>query len=300
VAVTNSTVTFRCSIDKTTLDTNLPALDIVWYHNGSTASSCTSTTVIDEGSVIVSVCTIESVNVNDTGWYNCQLIDGNNNTLCHNSPCIKTATMSSSAHLILIGHLVSNTTHYISANHASSTVLQCHKVHDITILGNYSFNDFDVIWKKDNQLIRRSTEIITILSSGNLLITSNASTSDQIFGIYQCLVHLHDDDSNEILINQINLLQNENSFEHITLIPSLSASYNHSIHIIQSTMLELVCHYSGVSDITWTYNGNILHNVTGKSLLSSSSLQSGNYCCSMNSISSCIYVHVLSEYNFYY
>jgi hypothetical protein len=208
VAVTNSTVTFRCSIDKTTLDTNLPALDIVWYHNGSTASSCTSTTVIDEGSVIVSVCTIESVNVNDTGWYNCQLIDGNNNTLCHNSPCIKTATMSSSAHLILIGHLVSNTTHYISANHASSTVLQCHKVHDITILGNYSFNDFDVIWKKDNQLIRRSTEIITILSSGNLLITSNASTSDQIFGIYQCLVHLHDDDSNEILINQINLLQN--------------------------------------------------------------------------------------------
>ena len=66
------------------------------------------------------------------------------------------------------------------------------------------------------------------------------------------------------------------------------------INTIRSS-LELVCLYNDISPLTinWTYNNS--EQLTGEALWINSNLQSGNYCCTVGTISSCIYIQLLSK-----
>ena len=101
IVVQTSPVYLECSVDKTLLNVNLPQVRIAWYHNGSLVESCNSTQ--DQGSVIVSTCMIGSAQISDIGWYQCQVIDGDNETLCQNLGCIRTVTSSQNAYVSVIG-----------------------------------------------------------------------------------------------------------------------------------------------------------------------------------------------------
>lgn len=104
LAVLNSTVTFQCAINKTSIDDSLPNITITWVHNSnsSTNSSCSRIVSYDNSSVILSECIIESVQLAQEGFYQCNVIDGMDQSLCVNLPCIETATASSSAQLKVI------------------------------------------------------------------------------------------------------------------------------------------------------------------------------------------------------
>lgn len=137
---------------------------------------------------------------------------------------------------------------------------------------------------------------------------------EEVVGTYQCQAVLHNN-SNGVLITHIELLPSSQNYSNdpttvkttfhyiildspsLSLISSPSSAYSNGVHSIQSAPLELICLYNGVSpyDITWTYNSINIQNMTGP-LLVNNSFTSGEYCCNVGMISSCINLNVLSEF----
>ena len=100
VLLENSSLVVTCALDYKSLDHSLPALpSIKWQYNGVDSSSCKSNTSYGISS-IVSVCKIELININDTGWYRCAAIDGEIDCV---PPCFPTITVSSAAYVLVIG-----------------------------------------------------------------------------------------------------------------------------------------------------------------------------------------------------
>ncbi len=99
VLLENSSLVLTCALDYKSLDHSLPLPSIKWQYNGADSSSCKSNTTYGKSS-IVSVCKIELIAINDTGWYRCAAIDGEIDCVF---PCYPTITVSSAAHVLVIG-----------------------------------------------------------------------------------------------------------------------------------------------------------------------------------------------------
>ena len=61
--------------------------------------SCESNTT-NRDLLIVSECVIESVSINDTGWYRCAVVDGERDCT---PPCYPTVTVSAAAYVLVLG-----------------------------------------------------------------------------------------------------------------------------------------------------------------------------------------------------
>ncbi len=106
VLLKNTSLILECALDLQSLDQSVPIPTFKWQYNGDNDSVHCENSISYRNSSIVSECLIESVIVNDTGWYRCAVIDGDTNCTL---PCYSTITVSASAYVLVIGKGLSAT-----------------------------------------------------------------------------------------------------------------------------------------------------------------------------------------------
>ena len=101
VVLKNSSLILECTLNLDSLDNSIPLPRIKWQYNGHDSfASCNSSNMTTHQSRIVSVCTIESVSIDDTGWYRCAAVDGEADCV---PPCYTTITVSGAAYVLVLG-----------------------------------------------------------------------------------------------------------------------------------------------------------------------------------------------------